>query len=72
MSKLGAKPYMISALGLDMAGNILLEHWKSAGLSIEGYVAGIRVRLEDWIAAGIFPASLVVGILELIFGSFVK
>lgn len=36
MSKLGSKPYMISALGLDMAGNILLEHWKSAGLSIEG------------------------------------
>lgn len=23
MSKLGAKPYMISALGFDMAGNIL-------------------------------------------------
>ncbi|GAY69242.1 hypothetical protein CUMW_270450 [Citrus unshiu] len=56
MSKLGAKPYMISALGLDMAG----------------YVAGIRVLLEDWIAAGSFTASLVVGILELIFGSFVK
>ncbi|GFY95081.1 pfkB-like carbohydrate kinase family protein [Actinidia rufa] len=36
MSKLGARPYMISALGLDMAGNLLLEHWKSAGLSIEG------------------------------------
>ncbi|KAJ1397123.1 Ribokinase-like [Sesbania bispinosa] len=36
MSKLGAKPYMISVLGLDMAGNRLLEHWKSAGLSTEG------------------------------------
>ncbi|KAL5788546.1 hypothetical protein ACOSP7_005495 [Xanthoceras sorbifolium] len=36
MSKLGAKPYMISAVGLDMAGNLLLEHWKSAGLSTEG------------------------------------
>lgn len=36
MSKLGTKPYMISALGLDMAGNMLLEHWKSARLSIEG------------------------------------
>ncbi|KAM7474970.1 hypothetical protein LguiB_022213 [Lonicera macranthoides] len=36
MSKLRTKPYMISALGLDMAGNLLLEHWKSSGLSIEG------------------------------------
>lgn len=36
MSKLGTKPYMISALGLDMAGNILLEHWKSAGLWLKG------------------------------------
>ncbi|GAY56465.1 hypothetical protein CUMW_172110 [Citrus unshiu] len=101
MSKLGAKPYMISALGLDMVGNILLEHWKSAGLSIKdwvigyrlecccymagikvqledagllhmswtnswsvaGYVAGIRVLLEDWIAIGSFTASLVIGIL---------
>ncbi|CAH9125844.1 unnamed protein product [Cuscuta epithymum] len=36
MSKLGAKPYLISAVGSDMAGNLLLEHWKLAGLSIEG------------------------------------
>ncbi|XP_031267060.1 uncharacterized protein LOC116125490 isoform X1 [Pistacia vera] len=36
MSKLGAKPYMISAVGLDMAGNLLLEPWKSAELSTEG------------------------------------
>lgn len=36
MSKLGTKPYMISIVGVDMAGNLLLEHWKSAGLSIEG------------------------------------
>ncbi|XP_019165543.1 PREDICTED: uncharacterized protein LOC109161549 [Ipomoea nil] len=36
MSKIGAKPYLISAVGFDMAGNLLLEHWKSAGLSIEG------------------------------------
>lgn len=36
MSKLGAKPYMISALGFDMAGNLLLNQWKSAGLSTEG------------------------------------
>ncbi|CAL0313599.1 unnamed protein product [Lupinus luteus] len=36
MSKLGAKPYMISALGFDMAGNLLLKQWNSAGLSTEG------------------------------------
>ncbi|KAL3638570.1 hypothetical protein CASFOL_017941 [Castilleja foliolosa] len=36
MSKLGQKPYMISAIGLDFPGNILLEHWKSAGLSVDG------------------------------------
>ncbi|XP_041015784.1 pseudouridine kinase isoform X1 [Juglans microcarpa x Juglans regia] len=36
MSKLGTKPYMISAVGLDMAGNLLIQHWKSAGLSTEG------------------------------------
>ncbi|KAF8405190.1 hypothetical protein HHK36_010090 [Tetracentron sinense] len=36
MSKLGTKPYMISAIGLDIAGDLLLEHWKSAGLSTEG------------------------------------
>ncbi|XP_050363043.1 pseudouridine kinase-like isoform X2 [Argentina anserina] len=36
MSKLGAKPFMISALGHDMAGNLLLENWKSHGLSTEG------------------------------------
>ncbi|XWS63046.1 hypothetical protein CRYUN_Cryun06bG0063200 [Craigia yunnanensis] len=36
MLKLGAEPFMISALGFDMAGNLLLEHWKSAKLPIEG------------------------------------
>ncbi|XVE49402.1 hypothetical protein DITRI_Ditri01bG0080000 [Diplodiscus trichospermus] len=36
MSKLGAEPFMISALGIDMAGNLLLEHWKSAKLPTEG------------------------------------
>lgn len=36
VSKLGTKPYMISALGFDMAGNLLLEHWKYSGLSIQG------------------------------------
>ncbi|KAK9108811.1 hypothetical protein Sjap_016871 [Stephania japonica] len=36
MSKLGTKPFMISVIGVDMAGNLLLEHWKSAGLVTEG------------------------------------
>uniref|UniRef100_A0A2C9U6T7 Carbohydrate kinase PfkB domain-containing protein n=1 Tax=Manihot esculenta TaxID=3983 RepID=A0A2C9U6T7_MANES len=36
MSKLGTKSYMISAVGNDMAGNMLLEYWNSAGLSTEG------------------------------------
>ena len=31
--------------------------------SVAGYVAGIRVLLEDWIAIGSFTASLVIGIL---------
>ncbi|GAY67604.1 hypothetical protein CUMW_257860 [Citrus unshiu] len=74
MSKLGAKPYMISALGLDMAGWSVAVYMagikvrlEDAGLlhmswtnswSVAGYVAGIRVLLEDWIAAGSFTASL--------------
>ncbi|KAB2035641.1 hypothetical protein ES319_D04G166700v1 [Gossypium barbadense] len=36
MTKLGAQPFMISALGFDMPGNLLFEHWKSAGLRTEG------------------------------------
>ncbi|XVF44926.1 hypothetical protein PTKIN_Ptkin02bG0162300 [Pterospermum kingtungense] len=36
MSKLGAGSFMITALGFDMAGNVLLEHWKSAQLPTEG------------------------------------
>ena len=55
---------------LEDAG-LLHMSWTNSW-SVAGYVAGIRVLLEDWIAAGSFTASLVVGILELIFGSFVK
>ncbi|KAM3377046.1 putativeuridine kinase isoform X2 [Capsicum galapagoense] len=36
ISKLEARPFMISAVGFDLPGNMLLEHWESAGLSIEG------------------------------------
>ncbi|KAJ4962494.1 hypothetical protein NE237_022433 [Protea cynaroides] len=40
MSKLGTKPFMISAIGPDMAGNLLLEYWESVGLSTEGILKG--------------------------------
>ncbi|KAL8238184.1 hypothetical protein R6Q59_019265 [Mikania micrantha] len=40
VSKLGTKPYMISALGLDMPGNLLLEYWRSAGLPLNGIRMG--------------------------------
>uniref|UniRef100_A0A7N0T1L7 Carbohydrate kinase PfkB domain-containing protein n=1 Tax=Kalanchoe fedtschenkoi TaxID=63787 RepID=A0A7N0T1L7_KALFE len=36
VSKLGAKPFMISTVGQDPAGNLLLEHWTSVGLSTQG------------------------------------
>ncbi|KAH9304894.1 hypothetical protein KI387_009298, partial [Taxus chinensis] len=36
MSKLGVEPFIISVVGKDMAGNLLLDHWKSLGLSIDG------------------------------------
>ncbi|KAK9056750.1 hypothetical protein SSX86_024113 [Deinandra increscens subsp. villosa] len=56
VSKLGTKPYMISALGLDIpgpskglmllnsTGNLLLEYWKSAGLSLEGIRMGREIE----------------------------
>ncbi|XP_044489540.1 pseudouridine kinase isoform X3 [Mangifera indica] len=56
MSKLGAKPFMISAVGLDMAGNLLLEPWKSAGLSME---VGIRRQqdINTAVVSNIFDAK---------------
>lgn len=36
MSKLGSKPFIVSVVGTDVAGDKLLEDWKSAGLSTEG------------------------------------
>ncbi|XP_071738041.1 pseudouridine kinase-like isoform X2 [Rutidosis leptorrhynchoides] len=35
---------MISALGLDMSGNLLLEYWKSAGLSMKGIRIGHEIE----------------------------
>ncbi|KAL6619968.1 hypothetical protein ACP70R_035107 [Stipagrostis hirtigluma subsp. patula] len=36
MTKLGTRPFMISVIGNDMAGDFLLKFWKSAGLCTEG------------------------------------
>ncbi|PHU25671.1 hypothetical protein BC332_04003 [Capsicum chinense] len=36
MSKLTAKPFLISVVGHDMAGNFLFDNWKSTGLSDQG------------------------------------
>ncbi|XP_056161053.1 pseudouridine kinase-like isoform X6 [Syzygium oleosum] len=44
MSKLGGKPFFISAVGHDMAGNRLLEHWRSTGCPIE-VAAGDNIPL---------------------------
>ncbi|KAL5987073.1 hypothetical protein ACLOJK_041069 [Asimina triloba] len=43
MLRLGVKPFMISIVGLDMAGDLLLKHWKSSGLAVAGnFETGIR------------------------------
>ncbi|XP_042492078.1 pseudouridine kinase isoform X2 [Macadamia integrifolia] len=55
MSKLGAKPFMISAVGPDMAGNLLLEHWESVGLSTEGI---LRCQgIETPVVCNVFDAN---------------
>lgn len=36
MSKLGTLPFMISVVGNDMAGDFLLNYWRSVGLCTEG------------------------------------
>ncbi|KAL2927476.1 Pseudouridine kinase [Bienertia sinuspersici] len=40
--KLGTKSFMISALGGDLTGDLLLEQWRSSGLLTEGELLGIR------------------------------
>ncbi|XP_016515617.1 pseudouridine kinase isoform X2 [Nicotiana tabacum] len=42
MSKLKAKPFLISAVGLDVPGKSLYEHWESTRLSVQGIL-----RLQD-------------------------
>ncbi|CAO2813439.1 unnamed protein product [Amaranthus hypochondriacus] len=41
--KLGTKSFLISALGCDLAGDLLLEQWKSAGLLTEGIQRGLDI-----------------------------
>ncbi|XP_029128754.1 uncharacterized protein LOC109806642 isoform X2 [Cajanus cajan] len=55
MSKLGAKPYMISALGFDMAGDLLLKQWKSAGLTTEGILK--HKDIETPVVCNIFDVN---------------
>ncbi|XP_052193250.1 pseudouridine kinase isoform X2 [Diospyros lotus] len=55
MSKLGIRPYMISAMGLDMAGNLLLEYWKSAGLSMGGIQR--RQDIETSVVCNVFDVK---------------
>ncbi|GJN15170.1 hypothetical protein PR202_gb02064 [Eleusine coracana subsp. coracana] len=38
MSKIGTRPFMISVVGNDMAGDFLLNHWRLSGLCTEGAV----------------------------------
>ncbi|XP_024021273.1 uncharacterized protein LOC21409572 isoform X3 [Morus notabilis] len=52
MSKLGTKPFMISVVGFDMAGNLLLEHWKSAELSTKGILK--RQDINTAVVSNIF------------------
>ncbi|XP_056698177.1 pseudouridine kinase isoform X2 [Spinacia oleracea] len=41
--KLGTKSFMISALGCDLPGDLLLEQWRSAGLLTEGIQRGLDI-----------------------------
>ncbi|KAF2305886.1 hypothetical protein GH714_008653 [Hevea brasiliensis] len=55
MSKLGTKSYMISAVGIDIAGSMLLEYWNSAGLSTEGIRKHQNIRTA--VICNIFDTS---------------
>ncbi|WOL16934.1 hypothetical protein Cni_G25722 [Canna indica] len=44
MWKLGISPFMISAIGLDMLGEMLLNYWKSAGLCTKGILQTSSIR----------------------------
>lgn len=55
MSKLGTRPYMISAVGHDMAGKLLLEHWKSAGQCVEGIQR--HQEIETAVVSNIFDVK---------------
>ncbi|BBN07462.1 hypothetical protein MPTK1_4g03940 [Marchantia polymorpha subsp. ruderalis] len=36
MAKLGTEPFLISVVGDDFAGNLLIDHWRSLGLPVNG------------------------------------
>lgn len=36
LARLGQKPFLISVVGDDMAGDSLRAHWRSLGLSLDG------------------------------------
>ncbi|KAG6556246.1 hypothetical protein Mapa_002187 [Marchantia paleacea] len=36
MAKLDTEPFLISVVGDDLAGNLLIEHWRSHGLPVNG------------------------------------
>lgn len=67
------KDYSVDFMHLITLGLINYAQTDLLGLSwnVVGCMGGIRVLLEDGISAGSFARSLVVGILSLIFGSFV-
>ncbi|GJM89702.1 hypothetical protein PR202_ga05914 [Eleusine coracana subsp. coracana] len=56
MSKIGTRPFMISVVGNDMAGDFLLNHWRSSGLCTE--VAGSAVFV-------LFAIFVILGILQV-------
>ncbi|PKA59923.1 ribokinase [Apostasia shenzhenica] len=65
MTKLGSKPFMISIVGFDMAGDLLLKFWESTGLSTEGIL-----KLKDFstpIVSSIFDynGDLVAGVASV-------
>ncbi|XWS68178.1 hypothetical protein CRYUN_Cryun04dG0069000 [Craigia yunnanensis] len=79
MSKLGAERFMITALGFDIAGNLLLEHLKSEKLPTEG----IRKHQDNRtptvchildvtgeVAAGVASVEAVLLFISLLFGLF--
>ncbi|KAK3134876.1 hypothetical protein QOZ80_5BG0411890 [Eleusine coracana subsp. coracana] len=62
MSKIGTRPFMISVVGNDMAGDFLLNHWRLSGLCTEGIL-----QLQVWGQLKIF--SLLTGYIASVLES---